>query len=154
VWEREEQRGRGRAKWTAFAIALVRTWGRYPTVHVRMTVDGVPLVRRTPFVFVGNGEYRAEGLGLGTRASLGGTLSIYSAPGIDRFELAMLPIQALAGRLGPEVKFEAVNACDITIDTRRAAVDLAVDGELRSVAAPLRYTLRRRALTALVPEAA
>jgi diacylglycerol kinase family enzyme len=154
VWEREEERSRGRAKWTAFAIALVRTWRRYPTVHVRMIVDGVPLVRRTPFVFVGNGEYRAEGLGLGTRSSLGGTLSIHSAPGVDRFEFAMLPIRALAGRLGPAAKFESFNACEITIDTRRAAVDLAVDGELRSATPPIRYTLRPRALTALVPEAA
>jgi diacylglycerol kinase family enzyme len=154
VWEREQERCRGRGKWTAFAIALARTWRRYPTVHVRMIVDGLPLIRRTPFVFVGNGVYRAEGLGVGTRDSLGGTLSIYSAPDVERFEFPMLPIRALAGRLGADVNFEAFKACEITIDTRRQAVDLAVDGELRSVRAPLRYTVRSRALTALVPEAA
>jgi diacylglycerol kinase family enzyme len=98
-------------------------------------VNGVPFVNNTS-------------LGLYPR------LVIHSAPGVDRFEFAMLPIRALAGRLGPAAKFESFNACEITIDTRRAAVDLAVDGELRSATPPIRYTLRPRALTALVPEAA
>ena len=40
-------------------------------------------------------------------------------------------------------------------EARRDGVrGMASDMELRSVAAPIRYTLRRRALTALVPEAA
>lgn len=154
VWEREAERRRGRNRWIAFAIALVRTWRRYPTVAVRMIADGVPLDRRTPFVFIGNGEYRAEGLGLGTRASLAsGTLSVYLAPGVGRFEFLALPARALAGQLAAGVKFEAFTACDVAIATARVAVDVALDGELRSTAPPLRFTVRPRALRTLVPEA-
>lgn len=154
VWEREAERCRGRGKRTAFALALLRTWRRYPTVDVRMTVDSLPLVRRTPFVFVGNGEYRTEGLGVGTRASLdSGKLSIYLAPGLDRFEFLTLPVRAIARRLTPDVKFEAFTAGEVTIETPRVTTEVAVDGELRSVSPPIRCTVRPRALCMIVPEA-
>ena len=154
VWEREREQCRGRRKWSAFAIALVRTWRRYPTVHVRMEVDGVPLLRRTPFVFIGNGEYRAEGLGLGSRASLEkGALSVCLAPGVDRFQFLTFPVRAVAGRLAADVHFEAFSARDVTVETVRQTVDLALDGELRTAHLPLRASVRPRALNTILPEA-
>lgn len=154
VWEREAERGRGRAKWTAFAIALARTWRRYPTINVRMTIDGAPLARRTPFVFVGNGKYHAEGLDVGRRDSLeGGMLSVYLAPGVDRFEFLTLPVRALFGRLSPTAGFESFTACEVAIDTRRRGLDVAVDGELTVVVPPVRCGSRPRALRTLVPGA-
>ena len=153
VWERQREQSRGRRKSVAFLIALVRTWRRYPTVGVHMTVDSVELLRRTPFVFIGNGEYHAEGMDLGTRASLNsGTLSVYLAPGVGRLEFLQLPIRALRGRLRDAVKFESFPACDIRIETRGRLIDVALDGELRSEKTPLRCTIRRGALTTLVPE--
>jgi diacylglycerol kinase family enzyme len=152
VWERQQEQCRGRGKWTAFAIALVRTWRRYPTVDVRMVVNGLQLARRTPFVFIGNGEYRAEGLGLGTRASLNsGFLSIYLAPGVDRFEFLRLPLRALAGRLSADVHFEAFTARELTIEPARRTVDVALDGELRSAPPPLRAGVHPQVLNTLVP---
>jgi diacylglycerol kinase family enzyme len=154
VWEREVERGRGRRKWPAFAVALFRTWQRYPIIRTRMTVDGVPLERSTPFVFVGNGEYQAEGLGVGKRESLAsGVLSAYLAPGVDRYEFLMLPARALMGRLAADVKFESFRGCEVNIEPRSRAVDVALDGELRTVAPPLRCTVRTGALRTLLPEA-
>lgn len=153
VWERQREQSRGRRKSVAFLIALVRTWRHYPTVGVHMTVDNVELLRRTPFVFIGNGEYHAEGMDLGTRASLNsGTLSVYLAPGVGRLEFLQLPIRALRGRLRDAVTFESFPACDIRIETRGRLIDVALDGELRSEKTPLRCTIRRGALTTLVPQ--
>src|SRR5205085_10862101 len=70
VWEREAQRRRGRHKWTAFAIAAFRALRQYRTLTARLLVEGRELLVRTPFVFVGNGTYQVEGLGLGGRQSL------------------------------------------------------------------------------------
>ena len=154
VWEREQEQSRGRRKFIAFAIAVARTWRRYPTVGVQMVVDDVTLVRRTPFVFIGNGEYSAEGMSLGTRASLNnGRLSVYLAPGVGREEFLRLPIRALRGQLRNDVKFESFRACDITIATAAARIDVALDGELKTTDTPLRLSVRRGALTTLVPEA-
>jgi diacylglycerol kinase family enzyme len=153
VWERQREQQRGRRKWAAFAIALVRTWQRYPTVAVRMEVDGVPLLRRTPFVFVGNGEYRAHGVGLGTRARLDdGKLSLFLAPGVGRFELLQLPVRAVAGRLEADVKFESFRACEVEIESLHSTFAVAVDGELKTGERfPLQCKLLRRALRTLVP---
>lgn len=154
VWEREQEQRRGRSKWTAFGIALVRTWRRYRTVTARLNVDGREHLRRTPFVFIGNNEYVAEGLQLGGRTSLdGGQLSLYVAPHCGRFEILALPFQALAGRLASDVKFESFLAREVSIEPTRPRVSVALDGELAVMDAPLRYRIRPGALQAVVPAA-
>ena len=153
-WEREREQHRGRRKWTAFAVALVRTWQRYPTLSVSLDVDGVPLQRRTPFVFIGNGEYQAEGLGLGKRSAIAdGKLSIYLAPGVGQFELLALPIRAIAGRLAADVKFEIFHAYEVDIESLHPTFAVALDGELKTnVRSPLHCTVLAHALRTLVPE--
>jgi diacylglycerol kinase family enzyme len=153
VWERQMEQRRGHGKWASFAIALVRTWKRYPTVTVRVAADGAAFVRRTPFVFIGNGEYEAEGLALGTRRSLdSGTLSIYLAPGVGRFEMLALPFRALAGRLGDDVKFEALTASDVTIETTHHRIVLAIDGELTTTGSTMHFAVHPRTLRVLVSQ--
>jgi diacylglycerol kinase family enzyme len=152
VWEREQEQRRGRGKWTAFGIALVRTWRRYRTVTARLIVDGRQHVRRTPFVFIGNNEYVAEGLQMGGRSTIdAGRLSLYIAPHCGRFEILALPFQALAGRLATEVKFESFVAREVTIEPTRPRVNVSLDGELALMSAPLRYCIRPAALRAIVP---
>ena len=153
VWERQREQSRGRRKSIAFLVALARTLRRYRTVGVHMTVDNVVLVRRTPFVFIGNGEYRAEGVGLGTRASLnGGTLCVHLAPGVGRLEFLRLPLRALGGQLRTDAKFESFRACDIRIETGYRRIDVALDGELHSYETPLHFSIRRAALNTFLPE--
>ena len=156
VWERQREQRRGRGKWGAFAIALVRTWRRYPTVTVSLEVDGVPLVRHTPFVFIGNGEYRIEGIGLGSRVAIAdGSLSIYLAPGVGPYELPLLPLRAVAGRLATTVKFEHVRAREVEVRGAHRTFDVALDGELKTaIAPPLSCRLLPRALRTIVPEGA
>ena len=153
VWERQREQHRGRGKWTAFAIALVRTWRRYPTVTVSLELDGAPMVSRTPFVFIGNGEYEAEGVRLGRRPAIAdGKLSIYFAPGVDRFELLGLPIRAVAGRLSADVRFEEFHAREVKVEGVRPTFAVAVDGELKpDVRSPLHCKLLPAALRTLVP---
>ena len=154
VREREVQQQRGRRKWTAFAIGLARAWVRYRTMTVRLEVDGAPLVRRTPFVFVGNGAYQAEGLDVGKRTSIsGGRLSIYIAPECGRFDLLALSLRAIAGRLTPDVKLEAFTASTLTIETASSRVTAAIDGELIVLRPPLTCVSQPGVLQTLLPDA-
>ncbi|HTM26992.1 MAG TPA: diacylglycerol kinase family protein [Vicinamibacterales bacterium] len=154
VRERRMAERRGRSKWTAFAIGMARAWMHYRPITVHLTVDGAPLVRRTPFVFVGNGEYTVEGTQLGSRRSLtGGRLWIYLAPACGRFEMLGLSVRALAGRLRGDVTLEAFAASDVTIEMAPRTVTVAVDGELLALTPPLRCAIRPRALRTLVPAA-
>ena len=152
VWEREAEQRRGRGKWTAFAIALFRTWRRYRTVTVRMTVDGREHVRRTPLVLVGNNAYRLEGLQMGARTALDeGQLSLYVAPQCGRFEILALPFRALAGRLAADVTFESFLATALSIETARRHVSVALDGEVAIMRPPLHYRIRAAVLRTIVP---
>jgi diacylglycerol kinase family enzyme len=152
VRERQIEQRRGHAKWTSFAIGLGRAWINYRTITVRLTVDGVAMLRRTPFVFVGNGKYEAEGAELGARCALDvGRLSIYLAPECGRFEMFALALRAMAGRLTPDVKLESFVASEVTIEARPGHALVAVDGELVPFAPPLTCAIRPGALRTLIP---
>lgn len=153
VWERQfEEHVHGHGRWTAFAIAAARSWRGYRTIAVRMTVDGLSLERETPFVFIGNGEYRIEGFEFGKRPSVdAGRLSVFVTPGSSRVDLLMLPLRALARRLPSDGSFEAFASCDVTIEIDKPEVSLALDGEIMLAPPPLRFTVRRRALRLLAP---
>ena len=81
VRDRERQQKRlGRGKWPAFAWALLAALRRYPFLGVALAIDGKEVLRRTPFVFIGNNEYRMEGFAIGERSGVDdGQLSLYVA---------------------------------------------------------------------------
>lgn len=152
VWERRQAQRRGLGKWPAFSVALAKTWWKYRTLVVRMEIDGTAVVRRTPFVFVGNGEYQVEGLGLGARPSIDSArLAAYVAPESGRLELAALPFRAVAGLLSADVKFEAFTGREITLEPSRRRVGVALDGEIVVTRPPLNCRIRPAALRVIVP---
>jgi diacylglycerol kinase family enzyme len=155
VWERETEQRRGRRKWTAFAVAMVRTWRSYSMVVARLAVDGAEAIVRTPFVFVGNNQYKAEGFELGGRTTLDdGHLSIFVAPECGRFEILSLPFRAVAKRLSTGAPFAAFTSDTLTVDVPQRRVSVALDGEIAMMQSPLVYRVRPRALRIIMPPAA
>jgi diacylglycerol kinase family enzyme len=151
VLERKAEQRRGRRKWTAFAIAMLRTWRNYRMVVARLGVDGKEVVVLTPFIFVGNNQYKAEGFQLGGRSRLDeGRLSIFAAPDAGRFEILALPMRALTNNLGSAAPFLAFQADTVAVDVFRRRVGVALDGEVAVLQAPLEYRVRPRALRAIV----
>jgi diacylglycerol kinase family enzyme len=152
VWERNVEQHHGRGKWTAFVIAMARTWRRYRMLVARMSIDQRVHVVRTPFIFVGNNEYLAEGFELGARGALdAGRLSIFVAPECGRFEILTLPLRAKANRLTADARFQRFLAEEATIELSRHHVSAAFDGEVAIVRTPLHFRIRRAALHVLVP---
>ena len=153
VRERQIEQRKGHAKWIAFAIGLVRAWMRYQQIHIRMTVDGQPVERRTPFVFIGNGQYKDEGLDLGRRVSMAtGHLWIYLAPECGRLQMMVLLLRALAGRLTPDVRLEELVATEVTIQRAPRGIGVAADGELVPTSPPIRCLAHPGALRTFVPQ--
>jgi diacylglycerol kinase family enzyme len=151
VLERKAAQRRGRRKWTAFAVAMLRTWRDYRMVVARLVADGNEAVVRTPFIFVGNNQYQAEGFQLGGRSTLdGGRLSIFVAPDAGRFEILALPLRALTNRLSSAAPFAGFHADTVAVDVSRRRVSVALDGEVAILNAPLVYRVRPRVLRALV----
>jgi len=153
VWARDTEQRRGRGKWIAFSLAMLKTWRDYRMITARLQVNGSTTVVRTPFIFVGNNHYTAEGFHLGGRSRLDeGQLSIFVAPECGRFEILSLPVLAVSGRLhsegAPFVEFQS----DALIVDMPRRTSVAVDGEVVMPVAPLAFRVRPHALQMIVPE--
>jgi diacylglycerol kinase family enzyme len=148
---RERMRERGVGKWLGALWATLVVLRRSPFVGVRLTVDGEPIVRRTPFVFVGNNEYRMEGLQAGTRDTLTDErLWIYVMNASGRRNLLWLAFQVWLGRTEQIQELESFRVSEATVELRRARVGVALDGEVVPMVPPLEYRVRPGALRVLV----
>ncbi len=147
-----QQQWLGRAKWPAFAWAALAVLRRYPFVEVLLEVDGDALPRKTPFVFVGNNRYEMEGFRIGERSNLcAAELSLYVANRTGRLGLVRLALRALFGHLDQATDFDTVCAREIDVQTRRARINVATDGEIHLMDTPLRFRIAPAALKVVVP---
>jgi diacylglycerol kinase family enzyme len=152
VMEREALRQQGHRKWIAFGIATARVISRYPGVYVSLRVGATPRVHRTPFVFVGNNEYLAEGIRLGKRPRMdGGVLSAYLAPRLHARDLPRLAFRALLGRVRHDPSFESFTAESLEVATFGRRLRVALDGEVTLLTSPLRYRSHPAALEVITP---
>ncbi len=152
VWERDAEQRRGHGKWTAFTIAMLRTWRNYRMVVARLGLGAKEAVVRSPFIFVGNNQYHSEGFQLGGRSSLeAGCLSVFVAPECGRFEILALPLRAVTNRLTSAAPFAGFDADTLSVDVARHHVNVAIDGEVVRLQSPLVYQVRPRALRVIVP---
>jgi diacylglycerol kinase family enzyme len=149
---RQQYQGRGAGKWLPMAWAALAVTRRRPFLGVRLIVDGAPMLRRTPFVFVGNNDYRMEGVRAAQRETLdGGALAVYVMNASGRRSLLWLAFQVLAGRTRELGELDHLHAAEVTVETRRRHIQVARDGEVTTMAAPLTFRIRPKALTVLVP---
>ncbi|MFT3768154.1 MAG: diacylglycerol kinase family protein [Minicystis sp.] len=153
VRRRELGRRLGWGKWPAFAWAALRVLSRYPFLTVRLALDsGEEIVRHTPIVLIGNNAYTFEGFEIGSRARLdGGTLGLYTVRPTSRLGLIRLAFLAILKRLHRAEDFEERSVREVWIETRRAALHVAADGEVFDLRPPLHYRSRPGALRVLVP---
>lgn len=150
-----QQEDFGRGKWNAFARALYAVLRRYPFLDVRLGIEGRELYRRTPFVFVGNNEYRMESFRLGGRPRLdAGQLCLYVAHKTGRLGLLRFAWNALFGNLDAQPDLDSLCAPEVRIDTRRRLLHVSADGEVEVMASPLLYRVLPGALNVLVPRPA
>lgn len=149
---RQQYQGHGTGKWLAMAWAALAVMRRRPFLGVRLVVDGDPMLRRTPFVFVANNDYRMEGVRAAERETLdGGVLAVYVMNASGRRSLLWLAGQVLAGRTRELRELDLFHAAEVTVETRRRRIQVARDGEVSTMTAPLAFRIRPKALTVLVP---
>jgi len=152
VSEREKRRKSGRRKWIALALASLQVWREYRRVRVAIRTGNKNRVMRTPFVFVGNNEYRLDGISFGARNTLSrGYLHICAAPEMTRMEVVGVLMSSLAGRLHRFEHFESFCATELSIHARRQHLAVSVDGELAVFTTPIRFRTLRAALRVLAP---
>ncbi|MGC3969124.1 MAG: diacylglycerol kinase family lipid kinase [Pirellulales bacterium] len=152
VEHRERQQRLGKHKWSAFARAFWTVLGRYPMIRVSIDVDGLPQVRKTPLVFVGNNPYAMSGLRMGSRERIDtGRLAVYMTRDVGRWKLFTFALRALVGLLRDDHDFQTVETESLTIRTTRRQMRVAADGEVTRLDTPLEYRIRPGALKVIAP---
>jgi diacylglycerol kinase family enzyme len=142
----------GLSKWIAALWASLAVLRHRPFVDVRIQVANETIVRRTPFVFVGNNEYKMLGLRGGSRASLtGGYLAIYVMKAAERLSLLRLGVQVVTRGVERVEELDLFRITESKVETRRRRLQVALDGEVRVLASPLEYRSRPGALRVLTP---
>lgn len=153
VRRREHQQQRlGRGKWTAAFWSALKILFRSPFLEVKLKIGDREIVRKTPFVFIGNNEYEMNFFNIGRRNRLDdGKLSVYFLHRSGRRGLFVLALRTLFGKLRQTEDFEEINTREIVIETRRKRKLVALDGEIARLHTPLHYKIRPRALRVIVP---
>lgn len=147
VDRRERIRPPGGSKPIAMARAAAQVLRQVPAHHVHLTIDGRAAERTTSFVFVGNNAYATGLADLGTRPSLReGRLSLYTLRRPGRRALLGLAARSLVGRLDQARDLDVHTARNIVLDCRRPALRVGIDGEVRTMAPPLRFAIHPGAL--------
>ncbi|MHB8493408.1 MAG: diacylglycerol/lipid kinase family protein [Casimicrobiaceae bacterium] len=145
----------GHRKLPALIWAGIAVFRRYPFLSVRIAIDGDELVRRTPFVFVGNNRYEMEGFRIGERPRLDeAVLSLYVANRTGRLGLIRLAMRALFKRLEQSQDFNTACAKSFKVETHHDRLQVANDGELCYMQSPLHYRVLPAALSVLIPRPA
>lgn len=130
----------GLGKWFAALWASLAVLRRRPFVGVRIHVDDETVLRRTPFVFVGNNEYRMVGLRAVSRDSLtGGQLAMYVMKASRRLSLLRLGLEVMARGVDRVPELDLFRVAECKVETRRRRLQVALDGEVRMLASPLEY---------------
>jgi diacylglycerol kinase family enzyme len=153
VARRRRSGATGRGKWLAALWATMAVLRRRPFMAVRIRTAEETILRATPFVFVGNNEYRMVGINAGARESLtGGHLAVYVMHAARRRSLLLLGWRVLLHGVDRVRELELFLVEEAVIETRRR-VAVALDGEVTPMPPPLNYRIRPLDLTVLAPGA-
>jgi len=153
VESRERLRAEGHSKWASLALATAEVLRREGEVKIRLQGDRTRVAARTPFVFVGNNEYLVEGFKLGARTRLDeGRLHAYYAPPARTRDLPKLFAHSLFGFAHGGTRLETMSGTELQVDTPLTRIiNVACDGEVLTLATPLRYHSWPGALTLIAP---
>ncbi len=152
VRDRDRQRSKlKRSKWWAMVKACAAIFKRFPTFGVRMTIDGATKQYHTPAVFVGNNVYKLELFNLGTRDALdAGLLSVYSVRTLTRWRTVALVFSMVFSRLEEHALFDTAQVAEMWLDTKRATLDVSLDGEVVRMHTPLHYKIMKHSLNVIL----
>lgn len=128
----------------AAAVAIVRVLRSGPGVEA--AIDGRPV--RVALLFVGNGQYRPAGLVPRWRPALGsGRLDVRWVDASGRGSLASVLLAVLTANAYRSPAYRALSVESLQVDVGGARGLLARDGEVSDAPTPVRFAIRRQALT-------
>lgn len=148
---------KGWPKWFASIPAAWQAWAHFRRRRLSLDIGDGPRLLATSILFVGNNRYSLERGEIGCREMLDeGRLSVFAPAAPGRFALLWFALRAATGRADHNADFVAFGEVEaLTVHSPGAAeVEVALDGEVRTLAFPLRFRIRPGALRVVAPPSA
>lgn len=151
IRERYERR---LGKWPALVQATLLVMREAHPSVVQISDGKKPLSVRTELIFVGNNQYELDLLHLGKRARIdGGELCCFVLEVPGRIALWRHIFRHLRDKGPKRHLLRSLEVTELTVIPRLPGrIDVAADGEVFSLTAPLVYRVLSRALQVVVPE--
>jgi len=148
----QKQQDSGWRKWPAHVWAALKALARYRMLTILVEAGGRALVRTTPMVFIGNNDYRMQGLALGSRPRIdGGRLCLVIPHRTGRLRLLWFSLRALFGTRYPERELDHIHTDTVRIESGHERLRVALDGEVARIPTPLTFRILPRSLHVAVP---
>jgi diacylglycerol kinase family enzyme len=146
------RRRHGMNKWVAYAAAAAALIPRHEYADVRLVAGAREACLRTPFVFIGNNDYRLGDLELGGGAQPGpGELGVGVARPEGRLPVLRLLGAAALGRLDRARGFDLFRTGELLVESAGSSFLTALDGEVVEMTPPLFYRSRPAGLRVIAP---
>ncbi|WP_404712424.1 diacylglycerol/lipid kinase family protein [Sphingomonas sp. MMS24-J13] len=142
-------------KWLATVPAAWATLERLAPHRLRIDLGHGGKSVRTPLLFIGNGVYSLDRGEVGCRSTLqDGRLGVYAVAHRSRTSLLWFAARAIVGRADPQADFELMGETErLQVAAHGRHIEIAMDGEVRRMATPLKFAVERGALRVVAGEA-
>ncbi len=152
VEEREALQKRGTHKALAQFRAAVSLLKKQPSFTLRFGFTDSQSEKRALGIFVGNNRYSVDGMSLGSRAKLDeATLFVALLKYISSAGFIHILIAALRGNTAAKRELDVIGLHECVIDSTKHDILVSCDGEISRMRTPLRYSIKPKALTVIVP---
>jgi diacylglycerol kinase family enzyme len=151
--EREKTYSRwGRSQLLAYVSALLALLRVRRYMQVEVSAAGERRQFRTPLLFAAHNPHQVESFGVaGADCLQGGKLAFYILPPLSRAGMIRVASRMLLRRLEPREDFHLICADTARVESRRAILNVAYDGEIEVMRSPLHFQFRPNALRVIVP---
>jgi diacylglycerol kinase family enzyme len=154
-----DNRQYGRHRLVAAWAALRTVWNEQRSLRLALRVDGQAVTLRTPTLFVGNNALQFEQLGLPEAEAVadGDRLGLITVRPVSRWRMLWLGLRGALGELDGAAGVIKRPIQTLEVAPRRGRgrgggrIELACDGEVRSVPLPLRFEVRPASLRLVRP---
>ncbi len=144
----------GRSRLAAYWSVLVAMVTVYRPLTMRIEVDGTLQSAKAPTVFVAMSAYQLDEFGIeGADAVRNGKFAILLAPDVGRFMLIWKAFLVALRDLQKGRDFTLFTGEHATVETRRSARDVALDGERRRMKGPFKFGILKDAIHVRLPAA-
>ena len=149
---RENLQHAGLSKWPAAMLASIRIFWRYRRLALELvSKTGDAIQYNTSMLFVGNNAYEVSFPTLGARPTLeGGRIWIMMPKSATRAGLIASFLKMISG-LESASDAVTMEVTQLTVNSMRRFLKVAIDGEVVQLRSPLKYSSRPKALQVIVP---